>query len=150
MAYGASSVDTGPSPDLDLHRDLIASVAYPTAKLIDATEGSTAPIGVAANPLKVRVFQRGTQAFDTGFVAVPTGDTVVTSGTVWADSVWIHNTTANVRRITIQNTGGTKLLNDVQLMPEQVLVLPRYKAEMVGIRWQADAAGIVAQIVGEQ
>jgi hypothetical protein len=150
MSYGSSLVFSGPTPDLPLSRDSISGILYPTTKLIDATEGSIAPIGVAANPLKVRAWQRGTQAFDTGLLEVPLIDTAVTGVSVWADLVWIHNTTSNVRRLTIQETGGAKLLNDVQLLPEQVLALPRGKAVMVGIRWQADGAGVMAQIVGEQ
>ena len=46
-------IDPGPSPSLSVGTEEIAGVQYPFTKLIDATVGSTSPIGTSANPLPV-------------------------------------------------------------------------------------------------
>lgn len=46
-------IDPGPSPSLSVGTEEIAGVQYPFTKLVDATVGSVAPIGTAANPLPV-------------------------------------------------------------------------------------------------
>lgn len=46
-------IDPGPSPSLSVGTEEIAGVQYPFTKLVDATVGSTTPIGTAVNPLPV-------------------------------------------------------------------------------------------------
>ncbi len=45
-------IDPGPTPSLSVGTEEIAGVQYPFTKLVDATVGSTSPIGITANPLK--------------------------------------------------------------------------------------------------
>lgn len=57
MTYNETKVSNGylsNNPDFDVANDTISNRKYQAIKLIDATEGSTAPIGVAANPLPIQ------------------------------------------------------------------------------------------------
>lgn len=47
------SIDPGPSPSIQVATEEIGGVQFPFTKLIDSTVGSSSPIGIAANPLKI-------------------------------------------------------------------------------------------------
>lgn len=85
MTYNSTKVSNGylsNNPDFEVANDTIGDVRYQGVKLIDAIEGSTNPIGTAANPLNVQgattsiagEVQTGTFAFSgAGTIALDTG-----------------------------------------------------------------------------
>lgn len=150
MSYGTTSFDTGPSPDVSVHRDSTGAGLIPTAKLIDATEGSSSPIGVDANPLRVRPRVRGTADYDSGLTAVPTGLTQLTAATVYLQSAFFHNTHATAAiTVTVQNTAGLKFLDAVPLGPKEWIRVPLDYRSSLGLHWQVSASGVNGQIIGE-
>jgi hypothetical protein len=151
MAYGPTEIDPGSSPSVPVAGDVIATVVYQATKDIDATEGSTSPIGVDANPKKVKNRRRGTADYDSGRVAVDTpAPAEVTAATIYPESGIVSNTTASARVLTLTNSADDTLLI-LTLAPKSTVQLPvPASGAWVGLKAGADGAGVVLQIAGGQ
>lgn len=89
--------------------------------------------------------------YDTGRIAIPAIDTLVTAVITRVSAIILSNLTAQVQKVSVSDNAGGTWLVDLPLAAKQFLVLKLEGAEWNGIRWSIVTAGSVAgQIVGEQ
>lgn len=151
MPFQSQNIDAGSNPTIPVAVDLTGGAQYQRVKLANPTADQAGAWGTDADPLRVRSRRRGTSAYDSGVLTVPGSDTEVTSATVYVETVYLHNTSTSVVKVTLQNTAGVKYLNQVEMLPKGIMVLSLGGMSIVGIRWEADTASAVnGQIVGEQ
>lgn len=127
----------------------------PSARNIDPGTTPTAPVAVMAKGgLEFQVVQvikgeLATQEYDSGLVAMPAADTPVTASRVYLENVYLFNATDEIRLVTIQNgASSVRLLDQYPIAPREKLEVARDGAEIIGIRHNADAAGVTVQYKG--
>jgi hypothetical protein len=131
MSFGSRTIDPGPSPSIPVAVKVKGGVEF---------QGTIPIVGDLA-----------TDEYDSGLIALPTSDTQVVASRIYMANLFLHNTTDQTRRVTIQNAAQTiKLLDQYALPARGILNLPRTGAELVGLRWFADAAGVNGQVKGYQ
>jgi hypothetical protein len=93
-----------------------------------------------------------TDDYDSGLQALPTGTTQLTSARIYRKSITLYNATDAIRTVTIENSAQSqKVLDAYPLQPRQSKEINYAKAaEIIGLRWHADAAGVQGQITGFQ
>ena len=151
MSFGNRPIDPGTNLVLPVAVDTIATVEYQRVKLVDPSADQTGAWGIDSNPIRTRPRIRGTQAFDTGLVELPTVSTEFTAVTFYMQTLFLHNRTTSVRKVTISNSAQNAFrLDEAELLPKAVIALQFHAAAQVGLRWHADFTGVFAQIDGEQ
>lgn len=100
----ANNIAVTPGTGATIGAEEISSVLYGQVKLVDATVGSTSPIGVTANPLKVTSITGGLVGLDAGTNAI--GKLTANSGVTIGD---VNQTiaTAGFEKITDGTTTNT-------------------------------------------
>jgi len=144
MGYQGDSIDPGTNPTLSVYNDATGSGHVQGIKNIDPTAGSTSPIGVDSNPVRVRQRRRGTSDYDSGSVAVAASSTAITSSTVYLEGGYIVNLTDQVHPVTVTDTNGDEILNAYPLQPHETKDLPvRDEVMYVGLKAFTDVVSAV-------
>jgi hypothetical protein len=150
MAHGTASIDPGSSPSVAVAVDAISGAHYQRTKLADATEGSTSPIGIDANPLRVRNRRRGTSDYDSGRVEVTNGSPAsVTSSTIYPEAATVCNPTDSARKLTLTNTADQTLVV-MTVAPQTTVPVPVAGGAWVGLKAGADGSGLLLHVAGAQ
>jgi hypothetical protein len=140
---------TGSLPDAAVAIDRISSADYQLTKATDPTVGSTSPIGVDANPLKVKARRAGTSDYDSGLVAVASpSPTAVTTATIYPEQGFIANPTSSAIDVTLTNTAGTTFLV-VTIAAKSSIPFPCGGA-LVGLKAGGSASGLILNVLGGQ
>jgi hypothetical protein len=90
-----------------------------------------------------------------GLVAVPfSAMTAITTVDTFVSQLTVTNTTAGALTITVQDGSGNKLLNAVSIAANTTMNPPLVWPDLVlmtgGVKWQASATGLVAELFGYQ
>lgn len=85
---------------------------------------------------------------DTGFVAVPTSSTSITTATSYLLGANFANTGTVNRTITITDTAGNQIADEIDVPPGVPVPIEWPFLPTAGVKWFASGAGIVGKVWG--
>lgn len=87
--------------------------------------------------------------FDTGYVAVPTSLTAITTAIVYMAGQRFTNTTSSARTVSLVDTAGGAILSEYPIGPHGSIPSPAINFEpSTGLKWQASDTGVVGKLWG--
>lgn len=131
MAYGTSSIDPGSNPTTDVYVDTVGGKNIQGIKLIDATEGSTTPVGTNTNPLRTRE-QSGASITTETLKTVTTSSSVVISANTARLGAWVRNISDT--DIYVSHSGTATTAKPSLVKPDQSLkIISGYTGDVSAI-----------------